>query len=242
MKSDKRNYHSNLKFIESAFVATSECATELTCAAKILLDNSQNALATSLSILAIEELGKFICIDGLLFSKSGDSKSNNYKESLKGHNIKLDAFFSALFPLLSNFIIDDPRKGNSVFVKQFNAGLIGIEKLTHLLFDLLKSEDWRCLNRLKQSGFYAEAKNNTFIKPNDAVTRDVAENVYLLASSATSILELVIKDNNLERYLNQALSIRAKLSEADFDMLAKQIETMFRERLDGNEESNKVIH
>lgn len=241
MKSDKRSYHSKLKFIESAFVATSECATELTNAAKILLDNSQNALATSLSILAIEETGKFICIDGLLFSKQGDSKSERYKKSLKAHNVKLDAFIK-IRELLSIFIMDDPRRKEGSFVEQFNAGIIGIDKHARSLFNLLKCDDFLCLNGLKQSGFYAEAKNNTFIKPNDAVTRNIAENVYLLASSATSTLELVIKDNNLERYLNQALSIREKLSEADFDELSKQIEAMFREPLDGNEESNKVIH
>ena len=55
---DKRKYRNDLGFIEQGFRACWQNTQDLTNAAKHLLDNGLHAPALSLSVLALEEIGK----------------------------------------------------------------------------------------------------------------------------------------------------------------------------------------
>ncbi len=104
----KRNYRNNIEFVGAGFKACWHNTQDLVKAAKALLDNSSHALALSISVLALEELGKLFCIDGLLFSRTDDHKAETFAKSLKSHSTKLSAL--ELLPLLlGNIASIDPR-------------------------------------------------------------------------------------------------------------------------------------
>ena len=103
----KRNYRNNLEFVEASFTACWHNAQDLIKGAKVLLDNSLPAPALSLSVLALEELGKLFCIGGLLYARTDDDKAKAFAKSLKNHSIKLSAF--EIFPaLLGDIASADP--------------------------------------------------------------------------------------------------------------------------------------
>ncbi len=81
------------------------------------------------------------------------------------------------------------------------------------------------LDQWKQSGFYSQPQGNSFIAPSDAVKREATEAVYALAWRASSTLDFLLKDGNLERYIASAREFRSKLSEADH----QEIENLGRE-------------
>src|SRR5438105_12087331 len=95
---NKRPYRNNLEFVEEGFSACWKNSTDLVNAAKVLLDSGFHGHALSLSVLALEELGKLFCIDGLLFARGEDHKGEAYVKSLKSHSLKLSAL--SLLPLL----------------------------------------------------------------------------------------------------------------------------------------------
>ena len=101
----KRRYRNNLDFVEAGLCACWRNANELVAASKNLIDRGQHAPALSLSVLALEELGKMCAIDGLVFARSNDDKAQRFDKSLRGHDVKLAAlqllplFISALLTL-----------------------------------------------------------------------------------------------------------------------------------------------
>jgi AbiV family abortive infection protein len=104
----QRNYRANLAFVEAAFRACWGNAQDLVKGAKLLLDNGLHAQALSLSVLALEELGKLFCIDGLLFARTDDHKVAAFAKSLRSHALKLEAIL--MFPLfLGRIAAVDPR-------------------------------------------------------------------------------------------------------------------------------------
>jgi len=72
----------------------------------------------ALSILALEELGKLLAINGLLFAPKDDHKAMAFQKSGKDHPFKLQTF--GMFPIfVYNVSIHDPRYGE----KRFNQAL-----------------------------------------------------------------------------------------------------------------------
>jgi hypothetical protein len=72
--------------------------------------------------------------------------------------------------------------------------------------------------------------------PKDAIERDLAQCVYHLAWRATTTLDFLLKDGNLERYIERARGIRANLTEAQHQQLermgAEEFKRLFRTSVD----------
>lgn len=222
----RRNYRNNLKFITHGFSTCRENACALVEASKVLLDRGYHAQALSLSVLALEELGKLSFVDGLLFAKSNDYKAEAFTKSLKNHSHKLSALSLFSF-LLLNIARTDPRFTNEVtFKKAFVIGIADLRDRGNVVFSLTNSKDFSGLDKWKQAGFYSQLSNNVFVKPSDAVSVELAESVYMFAWRATSTLDYLLSNGNLERYIKLAKKMRTKMSEDDHNSagrLAEQI-------------------
>jgi AbiV family abortive infection protein len=222
----KRNYRANLAFVESAFEACWRNAQALVGGAKLLLDNELHAQALSLSVLALEELGKLFCIDGLLFARTDDHKAETFAKSLKSHSVKLDAL--VLFPLLlGNLASVDPRRTEARFAQALATSITDLKNRGNVVFSMLVNASFRTLDQWKQTGFYAQPKGNTFTTPASAVTPEIANAVYELAWRAETTLDFLLKGGNLKRYIDSARLVRAKLTEADHRKLEEMGEAMF---------------
>lgn len=215
----RRNYRNSLEFIESGFVACWRNGQALVSGAKQLIDGGNHALALSLSVLALEELGKALCLDGLLFARPGDEKSETFARSLKSHSTKLSAF--VYFPyLLGQMARVDPRyKNERKFGQAIAITVADLKDRGNVVLSLMKDESFSELDRWKQAGFYAQPRDNGFIAPSEAVSAPVAQAVYQLAWRAVTTFDFLLKDGNLERYTSMAREIRAKLSESDHAQL-----------------------
>jgi len=99
--------------IYQAFVKAYESALANYEAVSLLAGRGFDAQATSLAVLALEEVGKMILIDGLLFARTGDERYKRYKSGNLSHRDKLDAL--ELFPLLLNYLMRfEPRCNENV--------------------------------------------------------------------------------------------------------------------------------
>lgn len=209
----KRKYRNKLEFVEDAFKACWKNTNDLITAAKLLLDKGLHGIALSTSVLALEELGKLFCIDGLLFARSDDHKAKTYAKSLKSHSTKLSSL--SLLPfLLGNIAKVDPRHGSDAqFAQAMVISLTDLKNRGNKIFDLLPNASFQDLDALKQQGFYAQPYDNIFKSPNDAVDNETSKAVYELAWRAVTSLDFLFKGGNLKRYIKSARSLRAKMTE-----------------------------
>ncbi len=227
----KSKYRNKLEFVESAFEACWKNTNDLITAAKLLLDKGLHGIALSTSVLALEELGKLFCIDGLLFARSDDYKAEAYLKSLKSHSIKLSSL--TLLPLLlGNIAKVDPRYEEDVrFAEAVAISVTDLKNRGNAVFGLLPNASFQDLHALKQQGFYAQPYDNIFKAPNAAVDREVSQVVYSLAWRVATTLDFLFKGGNLKRYIESARSIRAKLTEQErieIENMAKNLfETVF---------------
>lgn len=208
--------------MKKVFIACWHNSQDLVKGAKLLFDNSLHAQALSLSVLALEEFGKLICIDGLLFAHATGHKADRFAKSLKSHSQKLSAF--EMFPLLlGNIASLDPRyKTEDRFKRALVISLSDLKERGNQVMAMLENGAFEDLDKWKQYGFYTQPRNSTFIKPNDAVSREVAETVFMLAWRASSSLDFHLKQGNLKRYIEFARDIRLKLTEADHQEIEKE--------------------
>lgn len=209
----RRHHRNSLEFVADAFRACWANAEALVSEAKLLSDHGHKARALSLSVLALEEIGKLFCADGLLFARPDDHKAKAFAKSLKSHAAKLSAL--DLLPLLLQSIASvDPRYSKEPRFRQ--ALVISVNDLKNCgnaVIKILKGEDFSKLDHWKQVGFYSQPLENGFITPNEAVKGEIAEAVFMLAWRATTTLNFLLKDGNLKRYIDFARKLRSKLSE-----------------------------
>lgn len=209
----RRHYRNSLDYVADAFRACWANAQDLVSEAKLLSDHGHKARALSLSVLALEELGKLFCADGLLYARPDDHRAKTFAKSLKSHTTKLSAL--DLLPLLlQNISSVDPRYSRE---QQFmQAILISAKDLKdrgNAVFDLLGGEGFSKLDHWKQVGFYSQPLENGFVTPNEAVKSEISEAVFMLAWRATTTLDFLLKDGNLKRYIDLAREVRGKMSE-----------------------------
>ena len=225
----RRNYRNNRAFIEAGFNACWHNTQDLVKGAKVLLDNSLHPLALSTSVLALEELGKLFCIDGLLFARTDDHKAEAFAKSMKSHSIKLSAL--ELVPLLLGHIASvDPRYRNEPrFGQALVVSISDLKERGNHVLSLLEGGSFHGLDQWKQSGLYSQPRGNSFVTPADAVERQVAEAVYGLAWRASSTLDFLLKEGNLERYMTSARVLRSKLSEEDHRSIEAHATHVFTE-------------
>lgn len=224
---ESRKYSKSLSFIEDGFAACSRNASDLVGAAEKLSIEKYHAQSLSMSVLALEEMGKMYFIDGLLFAKSEGQKSEYFAKSLKSHNVKLYAvpMISALSVMVAR---SDPRfEKDELFRKALAIGHENWKRAGQEVLDLAGQENFEFLDRWKQSGFYVSlVGGNKFQCPRDGIDPDLSECVRKFAQMSAANLEFAFADGNLKRYMAQARSIRSKLSEKDHHLLEENIEQM----------------
>jgi AbiV family abortive infection protein len=222
----RRRYRNALSNVEAGFRACWSNANDLLRGADQLLESKLHAPALSLSVLALEELAKLSAIDGLLFARADDGKAEVFRKSTRSHSLKLSIF--EMFPLmLHQLALVDPRYGSE---ERFNQAIA--TSISHLkedgnaVMEELGSDAFQELDGWKQKGFYVTATGSGFSPPGDVVSEDLAKKVRQLAWRATTTLDFLLKEGNLERYFENAASIRSKLSEADHLDLEKRGQEM----------------
>lgn len=216
----KRNYRSDLEFLESGFRACWQNATDLLSSAQMLLDANQVGISLSVSVLTMEEIGKMMYLDGLLFARSGDYKDENFKSGFRKHQWKLR--FLDLFPFFAESLAgSDPRYSTDQHFKLALAiALADLQKKRSALSPWLgPASELTQLDTWKQRGFYANAQPEKFVAPREAVPEDFAKGVHALAWRFTSTVDFHLKDGNLERDSDRAKQLRAKLTENDHQLL-----------------------
>lgn len=222
----KRRYRNSLDFVEAGLSACLRNANDLVVASKSLIDQGLHAPGLSLAVLALEELGKMCAIDGLLFARSEDHKAERYGKSQRDHDIKLAAL-QLLPSFISNLSLVDPRRTTEAAYSQALAiGLHQLQADQKALLQLLQEDRFAGLNRWKQRGFYVGIERNAFVSPWEAVDKKQADTVHHFAWRAVTNFDLVLGHGNLQRYVEQARSIRAKLAEDDhtsFEQIGQRI-------------------
>lgn len=222
-----RKYSKSLSFIEDGFAACSRNAIDLVGAAEKLSAENYHAPCLSMSVLALEEMGKMFFIDGLLFAKSEGAKAEYFGKSLKSHNVKLAAvpMISALSVMVAR---SDPRfDKQEMFRRALAIGHENWKRAGQEVLDRAGQENFEFLDRWKQSGFYVSLINgNKFQSPRDGVDPGLSECVRTFAHMSATNLEFSFSDGNLKRYIEQARSIRSKLSDSDHQSLEDDAEQM----------------
>jgi AbiV family abortive infection protein len=223
---DKRRYRNTMDFVEGGFRACWRDANDLVAASKNLIDQGLHAPGLSLAVLALEEIGKLCAIDGLLFARSDDHKSHTFGKSQRDHDSKLAAL--PLLPLLIDDLsrVDRRRENERAYAQALAITLHQLKSDGNAVLQPIKKEGFAGLNKWKQQGFYVGVDRNAFVIPREAVDPKIAEAVHHFAWRAISTLDFVLKDGNLERYVKQARSIRAKLAESDhqaFEQVGQQL-------------------
>lgn len=207
-----RKYRTSLDQVEDAFRACWKTAQEHVAASKVLKESDLHAQALSLAVLAIEELGKLFCVDGLLFARADDGKAKAFAKAQRDHRIKLSSF--ELIPaLLSGIASTDSRTGESRFAKTMHESAVDLKARGNVVLSLLGGEGFHGLDEWKQKGFYSQLISNSFRTPSESVGPEQADAVYMLAWRASSTLDFLLKNGHLERYIDAARDLRSKLSE-----------------------------
>jgi AbiV family abortive infection protein len=233
MSAPKRRYRNNLDFVEAGFRACWTNAKELVAASDELIHEGLHAPALSLAVLALEEIGKLCSVDGLLFARAGDGKSQRFDKSQRDHETKLRVV--PLLPvLITNLTRVDPRfKKDPAYAEALGVNLRGWQTDRNKLFQRMQQDDFAAaLNSWKQRGFYVSAERGTVITPREAVGLELAQTIHRFAWRSIGALDFVLKDGNLERYMEQAKSVRAEMTESDHQTL----EAMATEILIGGDE------
>jgi AbiV family abortive infection protein len=235
-------YSNSLDDIEVGLRACLRNAQDLAKASEKLLAADLHAPALSTAVLALEELSKMLAIDGLLFSVGDDTKIEVFGKATRSHAVKLSIL--EFFPMfIANVARVDPRYKTE---KGFAGALaISLEQLRddgNMLLMALGGNGFQRLDQWKQKGFYVGHSASGFEAPGDAVPLELARKVYDLAWRATSTIDFVMKNGNLERYIESARSIRAKLTEAQHEQLKALASTMVNEMFSEADGSESATH
>lgn len=213
-----------MDFVESGFRACWRNAKALVSASEKLMNSGHQALALSISVLALEEMGKLFAVDGLLYARQSDAKSEGFCRSLRDHKTKL-AFLEALPILFLNLTRSDPRYGHEErFMVALKISAQDLKEAGNTVMRELGENNFLELDHWKQRGFYASnvPEGTGFIAPSEAVSPALANAVNHLAWRAETTLDFILKDGNLERYLDQARRIRAALTEDQHQELERR--------------------
>lgn len=178
-------------YISSGVAQATRNAVALCKDAKLLLDAGSYPRCLSLSVLAIEEVGKIVIIDSLVFAAVGDERAKGYVDGFGKHRDKLNA--AAQFPLAIPYFFrfDTSRRDRERVREACAIGLRYWSQAKKRLMHLLGEEshtmtqwtaDFTKLNRWKQAGFYVDQpkSGDAFVSPGD-VSRDLAESTYDVA-------------------------------------------------------------
>jgi len=201
------------EFIGDVVEACWSNAVQLVESAKQVKAQGRNGLAISLSVLALEEIGKLHIVDGLLFAKPGDERSDLYEKGFRKHTIKLKVL--DLFPLMLTYLCTfDPRYASeqrfrltlAIVVDQYKRDRIALAPWLGPACDLVELDRW------KQKGFYVHVDERNHVARPSEIDEKMAAAVLQLAIRIVDAVNFVMKDN-MARYRQRIKALREKLTE-----------------------------
>lgn len=201
------------EFIGDVVEACWSNAVELVESAKQIKAQGRNGLAISLSVLALEEIGKLHIVDGLLFAKRGDERSGLYEKGFRKHTIKLKVL--DLFPLMLTYLCTfDPRYPSeerfrlslAIVVDQYKRDRMALAPWLGAACDLVELDRW------KQKGFYVHVDERNHVARPAQIDEKMAAAVLQLAIRIVDAVNFVMKDN-MARYRERIKALREKLTE-----------------------------
>lgn len=204
--------------------------------AKLVKSQGHHALALSLAVLAMEEIGKMSMIDGLLFAKPGDERSKIVEGGFRSHKSKLGAL--DVFPFLLNYLSTlDPRYNTE---QRFNLTLAIVPQQYKRERQALEpwlgpACDLRVLDSWKQKGFYTHFDSSgRFVRPAE-IEEDFSTAVVQLANRLVDAVNFVLKDNMI-RYKERIRLLREKLTDAQLLQIRKRVQELVNEMFTAIEE------
>ena len=219
MKKDM--YSHDTKVVVNAFTKAYESALANYEAASALAELKHLSQATSLAILALEEVGKMMLIDGLLFARTGDERYKHYKRGHLSHWMKLDAL--ELYPLFLGYLTTvDPRQNESRYKQTMIIVFTDLKAKRQKLADLLGEQFvFHDLDILKQKCFYSHETDGILKANKDAIDPEGTKAVLELAWHVTDTLKFVL-GRSLENYTALFQNLREKVDDVSLKSIRKE--------------------
>lgn len=235
----RRKYHSSVALVVRDIYSASLQANSLAASGERLLTDGNHSLALSVAVLALEEIGKAMIIDGLVFAKKSDAKVGIFDRGLRKHTEKLK--YVRGFPLyLNKQSIADPREEDDAFRRRIECEIEKFSVATENLSSILGgSDDFQILDRYKQRGFYTEIKSDmTFELPENSISLPLATSVVTLASivAKASVIPFEV---GVDWYIDFLDEIRGVMSEDQHLEIERCILGLFGQEQMGDE---NVVH
>lgn len=189
-------------------------------------------LAASVSVLCLEEIGKMILLDGLIFSKIGDERYSKAEKGYSKHKSKLDA--AEFIPIYISYLMElNPElKKDKIFQKVLLIMLLKDKENKNNLRKVFGSDFWLSdLDKIKQKGFYSDKVNTEEFKSADELlTEEQSRAVVELALSSIDLLRFVF-NRTQHQYENSVQDIRTKIDDNQIkgirDQAKKIVESVF---------------
>ncbi|HXF81420.1 MAG TPA: AbiV family abortive infection protein [bacterium] len=181
--------------------------------ADILLRNGHFPAALSLAVLALEEIGKMMHIDSLVFAKAGDERDAAFQAAFRSHPKKLEAING--FPYFLAYLATFKPKWaeDNVYVQQLRSVEIAFrEQLTNVM-KLLGLRSLSDFDGWKQRGFYTSLNPNGVTEgPSDAIDDAKARPVVAFSGLVVESMDWIF-ELNFERYKAFVLQARGVVSD-----------------------------
>lgn len=216
----KPQFRNNLTFVKSGYEACWKNATDLRESAELLCKEKKFALSLSVSVLAMEEIGKMMLIDGLLFARAGDYKAENFSKGHNKHQSKL--LYLELFPFFVRALATlDSRYCTHAFK---SALVITLQNFKEEMSALAENgiASFVDLDAWKQKGFYASESGNQIVSPDKVVSPELAQATVTLARRLTTTIDFLLSSGNIEKYFELASKVRASFSRKDWEYIDKE--------------------
>jgi len=244
----KRQYRNQVALIVSGVeCAAKQASSLLQSADHLLLIAKDHSLALSIGVLALEEVGKALLIDGLLFAKAKDDKTEAFEKGHRKHTDKLAALM--VFPSFIEYLaLIDPRKESDT--ENFRTQLSNCvhryySAKANLLRDLNLDSNLQGLDSLKQAGFYSSLQSGSkFVVPSTVITRHMTLRVLSLATPCVEALNIAFV-NGTGHYVDYGVAVRKALNESDHAALEERADIRMRELFNGlspNDDANSDSH
>lgn len=197
----------------SAFAKAYESAVSNFDAAVALAEIGRHALAASIAIAALEEIGKMMLLDEVLFARRDGLREQRFRGGQQAHHEKLDAL--ELYPqFLQRLTLDDPRRDDPGYKRMMAIACMRYDAKRQKLAQLVgPGSVFRRLDSVKQQGLYSHQAGGTVRVNRDAVDLEAGNAIVELVRCITDTLRLVLGPS-FEHYRNLFHGLHEKNREA----------------------------
>lgn len=206
---------------------------ELLRGADLLLHGGRFPPALSLAVLALEEIGKMVHIDSLVFAKEGDERDEAFQRVFRSHPRKLEALrgFPDFLAYLATF---KPKWAEDhTYVQQLRSVEVEFHRQLANVKALLRLTVLSDLDQWKQRGFYTglNPKGNAEA-PSDAIDEVKARTVVAFSGMIVEGVDWIFA-MNFERYRSFVLGARGAVSDEERLEMRRFLHDLLK--LDGGE-------